>query len=268
MSESAKIYRYPLSIDASGAPYVMVTRHKASYAANSRVVMEGSGHCALYMPMGISIADSMSYETASTGIVGGIMNSPGVNVDSFSAEDLTAAALKGAPTALGTAFAAASSKLGAGLVSSLLGGGLAAGGISSYVNEKKKIAQVTINPREFMLFKSPNLRSFSLRFRFIPDSSDEANAVDDIVKWFREGMYPETDGVFAFSFPYAFQIQFMNLQGIPLVPEMFLESASTTWNPNSMSYLRDVNNRPVELNLSLEFKELMPLTRESIKAGF
>ena len=60
----------------------------------------------------------------------------------------------------------------------------------------------------------------------------------------------------------------MNLQGIPLVPEMFLESASTTWNPNSMSYLRDVNNRPVELNLSLEFKELMPLTRESIKAGF
>mgnify|MGYP003643468938 CR=1 FL=1 len=268
MSESAKIYRYPLSIDASGAPYVMVTRHKASYAANSRVVMEGSGHCALYMPMGISIADSMSYETAASGMIGGIMAEQGISFDSFSAGDVGAIATKHGPAALGVLGAGMGKLMGGSMVASILGGGVLAEGVSQVINEKKKTIQKTINPREFMLFKSPNLRSFSLRFRFIPDSSEEADAVDGIVKWFREGMYPKTDGVFAFDFPFAFQIQFMNLQGIPMVPEMFLESASTTWNPNSMSYLRDVNNRPVELNLSLEFKELMPLTRESIQAGF
>jgi hypothetical protein len=80
-------------------------------------------------------------------------------------------------------------------------------------------------------------------------------------------MYPTAAGQYSFNFPDAFQIEIKNMDGLPKLPEVFLESASVTYNPNSMSYFKQ-GNRPVEINLSLEFKELQPITRENVDEGY
>jgi hypothetical protein len=57
------------------------------------------------------------------------------------------------------------------------------------------------------------------------------------------------------------------MDGMPKLPEVFLESCNVSFNPNSMSYFKQ-GNRPVEIVMALAFKELQPITRENINEGF
>jgi len=265
------IERYPQKAEAADSPFILFTRHRATYNAAStstgKVSLETKQHVSLYMPMGININDNMVFETAATGLIGAgyeqLMN--GVDPDNFSAADVTALMNQfGDELAMGVG-GAIGSKLG--IAGAFLGGSAAGGIVKSVLQENQKRNQISMNPREFMLFKSPGMRGFSLSFRFIPDSESESNTVNRIIKWFRTGMYPEQDGATAFKFPDAFQLEFVNVNGIPKIPEVFLESATTTYNPNSMSYFR-INNNPVEINFNLEFKELAPITNAQIEEGY
>jgi hypothetical protein len=259
------IQRYPLKAETKGDPFILFTRHRARYHKGSiNKVNENMGHVAMYMPMGVSINDNMVFETVSTGLVGSVMQN-GIDPSNYNSEDLMAAI----NTYGDEAAMAVGGKIGFkhGVAGAFLGGAGLGGVAKSAINENQKKSQISINPREFMLFKSPGMRSFSLRFRFIPDSLEESKAAEEIVKWFREGMYPEVAGKIGFKFPDAFEIKFEKSPSLIKIPEVYLESASVTYNPNSMSYFR-VENRPVEINLSLEFKELQPMTRDSIQEGF
>lgn len=305
MPRTISTYRYPQT-HPEGAPFVLFTQHRASYGgvgnrsnsavqATADIVMTEEGSVSLYMPMGVSINDNMVYDTVSTGILGtaiangvsmfnetdlnAIMDNPGdipeilSDVVSRAGDDFTgiATSVGGAvtgATAAGIGGAFSSSSGIRKMIGAALGGAAIGIGANTAFQEANKSLQASLNPREFMLFKSPGLRQFSLAFRFIPDSETEAATVEEIVKWFRKGMYPEVSEFgFAYKFPNAFQIQFRNTRGVPRLPEMFLESATTTYNPNSMSYY-EVNNRPVEVTLSLQFKELQPLNKDMIDEGF
>jgi len=265
------IMRYPQRSEADDSPFILFTRHRASYDSAStstgQIQLTTNEHVALYMPMGININDNMVFETVGTGIVGAAYDQivQGVDPNNISMDDLKAITNEfGDEVAMGIG-GAIGSKLG--IAGAFLGGGAAGGIVKNVIQESQKRNQVSMNPREFMLFKSPGMRGFSLSFRFIPDSEQESKSVNSIIEWFRTGMYPEKNGVLAFKFPDSFQLEFNNVEGIPKIPEVFLESASTTYNPNSMSYFR-LNNSPVEINLSLEFKELSPITRSAVTEGF
>lgn len=303
------ILRYPAAISGN-APFIMFSRHRARYdeaatagsaapkasvkgevngaAQDGGVILEEAGKVAMYLPMGISIGDSMVYETAATGAIGtglsalargaenldissfddikNVGDALGNQFDNFSA-DIKAGTTKYGGAMVGGASAALANKLGSGVLKSLLGGAAIGLGTNVALQEAAKSWQAAINPREFLLFKAPSMRAFSLSFRFIPESPTEAQTVEDIIKWFRVGMYPEITGAgFAYVFPDAFQLTFKNVEGIPNLPEMFLESATTTYNPNSMSYYKQ-GNRPVEVTLSLNFKELQPLNRQLVENG-
>lgn len=305
MARTISTYRYPQK-HPDGAPFVLFTQHRASYGgvgnvtnsaaqATADIVLVEEGSVSLYMPMGVSINDNMVYDTVSTGILGSaiangvagynsgdldaILENPSQIPEALAdavdraGRDITGVgtsvggiAAGGTAATLGGAFSS-SSGLGR-LVRSALGGAAIGVGTNIGLQEANKSLQASLNPREFMLFKSPGLRQFSLSFRFIPESEGEARTVDEIVKWFRKGMYPDVSNFgFAYSFPNAFQIQFRNTTGIPRLPEMFLESAATSFNPNSMSYYEQ-GNRPVEVTLSLQFKELQPLNKSMIDGGF
>lgn len=302
MAKRISTIRYPIK-HPDGAPFALFTQHRASYGgtgnvsnsavqATEDVVMIEEGSVSLYMPMGVSIADNMVYDTVSTGLLGTaiaggvsaynndtlsrIMENPtGVAGEVF---DQAQGDIAGVGTAYGGIAAGASAGALGGAFSGSSGaskilkaalGGAAIGiGVNTGLQEFNKSIQASLNPREFMLFKSPGLRSFSLSFRFIPDSRSEAINVENIVKFFRKGMYPEVSEYgYAYAFPNAFQIQFRNTTGIPKLPEMFLESASVGYNPNSMSFY-EIDNRPVEVTLSLSFKELQPLNKQMIDEGF
>jgi hypothetical protein len=270
------IERYPLNVESGDQPFVLFTKHKAQYDnPGGKVNLIPNDHVSLYMPMGFAINDQAVFETASTGVMGGVANNliNGTDMTNVTQQDFQAVAISGAESigqAAGGVAGSAASVL-PGRLSGLVGGiiGAVGGGnvATAVAQEYNKKAQVAVNPREFMLYKSPGLRNFSFRFRFIPDSQQESQAAERIVSWFRRGMYPTVAGQYSFTFPDAFQIQIRNMEGLPKLPEVFLESASVTYNPNSMSYFKH-GNRPVEINLSLEFKELQPITRESVQDGF
>jgi hypothetical protein len=277
ISRSAGIIeRYPLNAESADQPFVLFTKHKAQYDnPGQKINLVPNDHVSLYMPMGFAINDQAVFETASTGIMGGVANAIINNTDvtNVSRQDFEAVAINGAE-AIGTAaggLAGSAASVLPGRLSGLVGGiiGAVSGGniATAVAQEYNKRAQVAVNPREFMLYKAPGLRNFSFRFRFIPDNQQESLAAERIVNWFRRGMYPAVAGQYSFTFPDAFQIEIKNMEGIPKLPEVFLESASVTYNPNSMSYFKH-GNRAVEINLSLEFKELQPITRESVQGGF
>lgn len=296
------VMRYPEQ-HPSGAPAILFTRHRAQYSAaatqgeNVRsksaastmsgsaqgVIYEEVGQVAMYMPMGISIADNMVYDTAATGVLGALYARGGAAV-----RDLDASAVMETLTNPSEAMAkfgaqysdfkddvgGAGVKYGGLAVGAMLAKiGLGAAGVGGIVNtalnEEQKNIQSALNPREFLVFKAPSMRSFSLNFRFIPESETEAQTVDAIIKWFRTGMYPEITTLgFAYRFPDAFQISLVNVDGIPNIPETFLESVNVTFNQNSMSYYKSPNGgRPVEVNMALTFKEIQPLNRQLIEHG-
>lgn len=273
------IARYPLNIESVNDPFVLFTKHRAKYNSRSgstpRVDLIATDHVSLYMPMGFAINDQAVFETAATGAIGGAASAllSGADPTNVTRSDVEAIAMNSAEalgqTAGGLAGSAAS--VLPGRVSGLVGGILGAVGAgqvaTAAAKEYNKQAQVSVNPREFMLYKSPGMRNFSFRFRFIPDNEQESKVAEEIVKWFRRGMYPTAAGQYSFNFPDAFQIEIKNMQGLPKLPEVFLESCSVTYNPNSMSYFKQ-GNRPVEINMSLEFKELQPITRENVNEGY
>ena len=301
------VLRYPETMGStSGSPFVMFSRHRAVYAdaANNGIAasqknikglvsgtvddggiqMIEAGKVAMYVPMGIAFGDNMMYDTVGTGALGTLISNTGDLIDSDSisealdkasaqlnsfTNDITAAGRSSGGIAAGTAAAGVAKSLkGTGFVKTLLAGSAVGLGTNVAMQEASKSWQTGINPREFLLFKAPSMRAFSLSFRFIPSSLKESESVVDIIKFFREGMYPEVSSSgFAYNFPDAFSLEFNNVEGVPLLPEMYLESATTTYNPNSMSYYKH-GNRPVEVLLSLSFKEIQPLNRQLVKAGF
>ena len=270
-SGGAIVARYPSNIETADDPFILFTKHRAKYntrGSTSSVDLITYGHVSLYMPMGFAINDQAVFETAATGLAGGVVNGllNGVNpVTSGTQADVAAVTMNFA-SQIGAAAGAGIGSIG-GIVSSVVGA-IGLGSVAqSAAQEINKKVQLSINPREFMLYKSPGMRNFSFRFRFIPDSEAESQAAEKIVEFFRKGMYPAAAGQFSFNFPDAFQIQIRNMSGLPKLPEVYLESCGVTYNPNSMSYFKQ-GNRPVEINLSLEFKEMQPITRENVIEGY
>jgi hypothetical protein len=277
-ARSQNLLRYPIFIEDDEQPFVLFHIHKATYenaGSNGESVKKHlMKSIAMYIPQNFAVADSMNYETAQTGIVGAAYERFG-NDDNITLQDVQDFATTnsdaliqqyGAGAATG-AGAYAGSKLG-GFASTVLGGAGVGAAASGILNERQKTTQTTVNPREFALFRSPNLRNFSLNFIMIPTSLQESEQCAEIVKTFRTAMYPEVtgDGGMSYTFPYAFTLEFVNADILKL-PEAVLESATVTYNPNAISFFKQ-NKRPVEINLTLNFKEIMPLSRRAIEAGY
>jgi hypothetical protein len=51
------------------------------------------------------------------------------------------------------------------------------------------------------------------------------------------------------------------------LPPVVVENVGVTYNPNNSSFFRK-NNSPVEINLTVTLKELNPLYRDDVKAGY
>ena len=60
------IMRYPQRSEADDSPFILFTRHRASYDSAStstgQIQLTTNEHVALYMPMGININDNMVFD--------------------------------------------------------------------------------------------------------------------------------------------------------------------------------------------------------------
>ena len=136
------------------------------------------------------------------------------------------------------------------------------------------------NPNIEMLYKMPNMRSFSFSFDFIPKSPAETKRVDDIIYQFKKWSSPEVDRLHRFlSVPHLWAIKYFEA-GKPFVrlnkfKYCALSNLHVTENPNS-NYHMTIDDpegaAPVHTSLKLTFLETDIVTRDdhmkALKEGY
>ena len=239
--------RFPETLDGSTDPWVLFTTQTASYnrTTNEAQTTPSGESVALYFPTGHSVSDELNYDTEELGIVGSK-----INRFMEGGQDLNMDNVRRTASQIG----ASSRRLAA----------QSAGYGGAYDRYTKKVT----NPQSFMLFNSPGMRSFSFSFTFIPQTETEAEAVPQIIRFFRKAAYPQELDTIEYKFPETFVISFQqSSDDIIRMPEVACNSINVTYNPNSMSYFRS-GNRPVETTLELGFTELRPISKGLVEEGY
>jgi hypothetical protein len=260
------ILRYPDNVENRDTPYVLFQTKRAQYDGRGNqtlTVADGNG-CAIYMPQNIAVNDSQRYEATSTGVVGAAFDAA-FKGGKVTMEDVRGAAMSN-PDVIAGIVGAGLGAVTSGAGGAVVGGLASASVVGGIVAEAQKNVQNTLNPREFMLFKAPTIRTFSMEFNFAPKNLAEANNVPAIIKYFRQASYPISSG-FTYNFPLAFVVTFAKSSEMIKLPQVVCTSTSVTYNPNSQSYFEH-NNMPVEVTLALSFQELQPIDAQLVGDGF
>jgi len=221
--------------------------------------------CTLFLPQAITFQDGVVFDEFSLGRVGGsteaalqngqnIMNAAGEGLQ----QNISAITdlFNTAPT--GDIARLATSRL------ARLGGEQLQGGVSSAL-------RVTTNPNKRLLFKEVNIREFSFNFKLIPSSREEAEMITQIIKFFRENLYPEEfsiEGIpIGYRFPNQFDIRMYHDRRVVATKLLrsYLVSMQTTYNPSSMGFFEDGNF--TETEITLNFREERALTKSQVSSG-
>ena len=134
-----------------------------------------------------------------------------------------------------------------------------------------------INPNIRALFKGVGLREFTFQFKMIAKSQYEARVINQIVKHFRQQLYPETYDIsvlggasIGFKFPNMFDIDFKykgrHNRNIPKIHLCYLRNVSTSINPTGGAFRRD--GQPNEVDLTLSFVEHKTLNKNDVINGY
>ena len=121
-------------------------------------------------------------------------------------------------------------------------------------------------------FDDMSFREFSFAYEFSARSEAEAVAIDNIIKTFRFHMHPELveSGLF-FSFPSLFDISIMFKEDhnpfIHRISTCVLTSFTTNYTSTGVwSTTRD--GQPTEIQCTMNFREIEPMTKHRIAEGF
>lgn len=136
----------------------------------------------------------------------------------------------------------------------------------------QKLTGLAPNPKREQLFKSVEFRTFQMQYEFYPRDEKEAQNVQNIIKEFKFHMHPEfkTSAQFLYIYPSEFDIVYYHGT-----------EENTKVNKHTSCVLTEVNvnyapqgqfttfsdGTPTQINLALTFRELVPLSKETIAKG-
>ena len=232
-----------------------------------------SKRIALYLPRAIQIQDTVTYDNAfQLGLIGGAIEAGLGNTAG------------GIGAGLGAAAAEAS-----GVVNTLLGrtGGMsseAAGILSGKVAAKipfvgdaaggavRSRTRLTTNPNTRALFKDVPIRNFSFAFQLIPTSRSEALMIENIIKTFREELYPEALTAGGINIGYRFPNRFLikvkynnrDIKGIRFLP-VYMQSFNATYNSATGGMHPD--GRFSGVDISMAFTETRAIAKADVREG-
>lgn len=258
------------------------------YTDRKVIPKEKTENIQLYLPVGFQQNDGFQIAGTELGLLGA-----GVLAGASSGKSIVSATLDEFSKGLSSVFDMAMGNLN-GSRAAVVGARLATKLAPKEVSEAYSIAAgVTVNPNLRNTFRGVNLREFTFQFKFLPKSQDEAREVEKIIKHFRVHSYPEIISLgpvaAGYKFPSLFRISVYveNTESITSTGEngeevvesvtkrkrvgnrmkdCYLRSITTNYNPSSMTFHSD--GRPVEIDLSLNFAEEVPLSRKDIEAGY
>jgi hypothetical protein len=195
---------------------------------------------------------SVNYQDKELGTIGGVLAGGASSADLMAsagtfAKDTGAAAIAGIVAA----------------VSGALGG---PGGQLLELGSKQK----TNSFRE-QFFESVDYRTFNFKHTFMPKSRVEADNVRRIIDLFKFHMHPElSKGGLFYVYPSEFEIKYYyrneENKYFDKISSCVLEDMGVEYGGDIFSTFND--GKPVEVNLTLKFKELELLTKERIKEGY
>jgi len=131
-------------------------------------------------------------------------------------------------------------------------------------------------PRMELAFKGIPKRSFQYTFKMIPKSGEEAEEIQKIIKGFKLNMLPEMKSGTAnqLTMPNTFDISYMyngaENQYLHKISTCVLESMAVTYGGDRYKTFEANGNGapPVEVGITLGFKEMNLITRELANQGF
>lgn len=290
-SRNASNTSAPDSEDASESDQELTEEQKAAAkeATNKAIAISYEnlsggtdvGSVMLPLQQSLTFQDGVVYNVANLGIAGSALGSALGGKNPF--EGLLSEGGKVTRAASGIA-----AEIIAKNAASVLGGAIgsaagAAGGIVGFAGlggvgegvgaAVKNATRVSTNPNQRTLFENVNMREFSFIFKMVANNAKEAQEIKNIVKFFREELYPEpiltSAGIpLAYEFPNVFEISIKNFAGedpAPKIQRCYLSNVQTVYNATANSMHTDGNF--VEVDVSLSFKEITALNKAKVRDG-
>jgi hypothetical protein len=158
-------------------------------------------------------------------------------------------------------------------------GSIAREGAASYALQKMPNAGavsaalgIASNPKKEQTFKGVDFRKFTFDYQFFPRNEAEAQNVLNIIHQFKLHMHPEfkSELNYVYIYPSEFDIIYytrgVENTNIHRHTSCVLEEMSINYTPNG-SYNVFANGMPTQINITLGFKELQLLSKESVMDG-
>jgi len=218
-----------------------------------------TGSICLYMPTGIEITDAVQYNDDTRQFAAGLNEMvSGGGSGAFNNKAVLAS------TQAISVYGAAMGKIGgAGMLGALAGYG--AGDIIAA--EMQRSTGALLNKNEFAAYGSTPLRAFTFSWTILPDSEQESEQAAGLIKFFRESMHATKNSQVTVTVPDHCVVSFHGSKDMIQLPPVVVENVGVTYNPNNSSFFRK-NNSPVEIALTIGLKELNPLYKDDVKAGY
>ena len=202
---------------------------------------------ALHVPNQLSVRYGMQWSDADTGIQQGI------------ADGIQAALSRSGSNNKLAAMGAAAAEFAAGA--------------SLQKNEFMSAALgIAGNPKKEQVFRGVDFRKFTFDYQFFPRDADEAANIIRIIHEFKLHMHPEFKSAqnYVWIYPSEFDIVYYTKgkenPNIHRHTSCVLEGMNVNYTPNG-NFSVFANGMPTQINMSLEFKELQILSKETIEGG-
>ena len=246
-----------------------------------------NGSVALYMPTDIAINDTVVYNeetrkaAATLRALKNNFNDNWINPTYLTDQSLTALVVAGVvgaskfigrgkkdiPVKVYKGFMGTLQKFFAGSGATVMAGlgGLAIGSILS-PETQRHIGKV-LNPHEYMAYQSTGMRNFTFTWKFLPDNPDESVQCREIIKHFRIAAHAERLDTLRLSVPDHVVTSFHGAGDMIQLPPTVIESTTVSYNPNAASFFKH-NGAPVEVDLSVTLKEMVPIYKDDVRSGY
>lgn len=155
----------------------------------------------------------------------------------------------------------------------ILRGAINAGQTLTNANVRDSFEQFTgktVNPHMALLFRGVGFRTFQFDFQLMAKNEAESNAIRDIIALFKFHMHPEIDAQDSnrwFQYPENFTIELFS----PTEEYLFkvgtcaLTDVSVDYAGSGVPSFFTKTGAPVDIRMSLQFKELAIVTKDLIK---
>lgn len=129
------------------------------------------------------------------------------------------------------------------------------------------VTGTALNPYQSLFFDGPDLRSYGFNLRLSPNSVEESRTLKEIIRVLRERMLPMKKGLI-YEYPDSCLITLSAQENYGTLYTMYksvLKNMSANYAPQGVpAFFAGGESHPVEVELSLEFGEISPITRDIV----